>query len=207
MSEYSLALRWVQNGAHAPSINWRPLRVGTFFHRHNLETCSESLTQNHWYDELNTPLRWIFEKEPLSGIPASNLPKRSPITFEKISLLNTRIYSTTINAFLLHGSPTWMCSNLQLLTSKAKLTVGCLSGHCSGSRTYGTHPCCGLTLGPSPAWAPLSPVSLQIQATRQTLHVVLSSVERRDCRAKICLLLAPVYYPPASCRHRFSFIF
>lgn len=184
MSEYSWVLKWVQSGAHALSINWRPLCVGTFFHRHNLETSFESLTQNHWCDRSNTSLRRVFEKDPLSGIPAGNLPKRSHITFEKISLFNIRIYSVKINAFLFHGSPSWMRSSLQLLTSKAKINVDCVPGYSCGSRTYGTHLCCGLTLSPSPAWGPASPVSLQIQANWQTLHGVLSSVERRGCGAQ-----------------------
>lgn len=186
MSEYSWVLKWVQNGAHAPSINWRLLCAGTFFHRHNLETSFESLTQNHRYDESKTSLRWIFEKDPLSGIPARNLPKRSHIIFQEISLFSIRIYSIKINAFLFHGSPSWIRSSLQLLTSKAKINVGCLAGYSCGSRTYGTHLCCGVMLSPSPAWGPASSVSLQIQANWQTSHRVLSSAEKRGCRPQIC---------------------
>lgn len=48
--------------------------MGTFFHRRNLEISFESLTQNHWYDKSNMSLRWIFEKDTLSGIPVYNLP-------------------------------------------------------------------------------------------------------------------------------------
>lgn len=51
-------------------------------------------------------------------------------------MFNSRTYSISINAFLVHGSPCWMHSSLQLLTSKAKTNADCLAGCSCGSQTY-----------------------------------------------------------------------
>lgn len=152
------------------------------------------MNQTHIWDRL---LRRILYQELLHVI----YPKRSHIIFGKISLFNTRISSVKINA-LFHRSPSWTRSSFSCwLQRQSKCwLLGWVLPHVQD-------------IWQSPLlWVSAQPeVELvrSVQANWQTLHRVLSSMERTagatEAKPTMALVNFPFFSPvwalctPAMC--------